>query len=104
MTTIRIRALRKKTRDLMATAGSGQFGEGAAITSNVNPVEVLVYGSVRAVVHFPKGQPTTVWTAVGWQEFEALLKNAANHARKLADASESLWKAEAREAGQEARA
>lgn len=111
MTTIRIRGLRKKTRDLMATAGAGRLGEGATLEQMRDPVEILVHGTVRAVVHFlpktrgAKGlQAHVAWTAAGWQDHGEELALAALRSKTLSDKTEPIWKTEAREAGQEARA
>lgn len=84
MTTVRIRQMRKQTQnDLIGDLEPAPL---------VSPVEVMVYGALRAVVHFPAGKPVVAWRQKGWEPHEKALAEAAKSARTLAESSSAQWR------------
>lgn len=98
MTTVRIRKARRKTLTEVL---------GTARPDLEQPVEVLVYGSLRAIVDVRKdGAHQVVWNEPGWntKPIRSAILAAVAPAFHLSAATEKLWKGEQREAAQEARA
>lgn len=92
MTTVRVRGMRRTTKAQI------ELDHKAKIQDDLTaPVEVLVHGSVRAIVDFPpdRAGPRLVWRASEWgsRDITPLLVAAAETSRKLAVTSGEygLW-------------
>lgn len=84
MTTIRIRKLRKKTHTELEAAKS-------LPKVLVDPVEVMVCGSLRAVIAFPRNKGEAAYVEAGWEDHTAELVKAASASRSLSTATRALY-------------
>jgi hypothetical protein len=88
MTTIRIRKARKATLEALTPA----LQKKANGADGIDPVEVLIYGKVAAVVRInPSTPPALVWAEGDYAAHKATILSAATAAHSLSAATAGIW-------------